>query len=352
MVIYLDENKIKNLVKIGGEMTNIHENNFRAKVIDILLSELGYDIGDYNEVQIEANVHVGTTTLRADYVIKTEKGSFVIEAKSPDNQITKKEIEQATGYASILKCQYSIVYNGNHMVIMKNSDINNDTPDYEWRYSPDDADISVFLAISKDNFPDMLEELIADRKKILKLKEYLANHSGELEKLVIKTVSSETKLESYFIDSHLKTLIEYNNESETIGEDNPTNENDKSVLIRSYRDFGPGTGLDFIKKHNAWGFINIRRIPDYLALYDADHHQINKLYKVKSVEDLNPNTYGEFPDHKKEDLEELSSEGKKFIKLGEEIDIKPIPRGNNYKFMGPKFTTYSKLTNARSGDDL
>jgi hypothetical protein len=348
----LDENKIKNLVKIGGEMKNILESNFRAKVINQLLGELGYDIGDDKEVQMEANVHVGTT-LRADYVINTETGPFVLEAKSPDNPITKKEINQATGYASILKCKYSIVYNGNAMAIMKNSELSADTVDYEWKYSPEDADISVFLALSKDNFPDMLEELIADRKKIAKLKEYITNHSGELEKYIINEVSNKTKLDLDFVNSHLKTLVEYNNdESESTGVKESTDKTGESVLIRSYRDFGEGTGLDFIKRHNAWGFLNIRKIPDYLALYDADHHQINKLYKVKSVEQLNSSTYNEFSDHKKEVLEELSSEGKKFIKLGVEIGIQPIPRGNNYKFMGGKFTTYSKLKKAKSGDDL
>ena len=70
------------------------------------------------------------------------------------------------------------------------------------------------------------------------------------------------------------------------------------------------------------------------------------------MEELNPSTYNEFSDHKKEVLEELSSEGKKFIKLGVEIELKPIPRGNNYKFMGGKFTTYDKLLKAKSGDDL
>ncbi len=55
---------------------------------------------------------------------------------------------------------------------------------------------------------------------------------------------------------------------------------DDLVLIRAFRDYGPGTGLDFVTDHKAWGFIRVGIVPRYLALYDADNKELTKLYVV------------------------------------------------------------------------
>lgn len=89
-----------------------------------------------------------------------------------------------------------------------------------------------------------------------------------------------------------------------------------------------------------------------MGLYDAKAHELSHVYKVSNIEELSKNNYNEFATLlSKEEFEELNSEGKKILRLGQEIEISPVPMGSKNIFRG-KLTTLERVKKARTTDDL
>lgn len=115
------------------------------------------------------------------------------------------------------------------------------------------------------------------------------------------------------------------------------------------------SGVDFLMRNAAWGYIFIKRIPEYFALYvSKPHWEIRYFAAVKAIIDPDDRTspvrdsYESDPTYKK---------GKKVLLL-EKSSLsrlkEPIPRGGNRKKAprSMRFCPIDKFAKAKSLDDL
>ena len=319
-----------------------------------LLEAMNYDLKNENEVEIDAPVQIGHKEVFADYKISANGDFFVLEAKAPTVEIEDKPdmYNQIHSYYRVLHCKYGVLYNGKKLILFK-EDTNK--PVYIWRFEKDKDDLSVFEALSKDNFPGALEEFLTSVQQFTKLRQYIENKRPELQDILIDKISAENGIsDKVFISDHVEVKVDYtSNLSEAMDDiDKAVVEGGDSVLLKSFRYTGPETGLEFIKKYKAWGFIRVKGKPDYLALYDVDNRAVTKVFRVIESAELNDQVYKEFSESlSREEYEKNKNQGKKILRLGDEIHIAPIPAGKINIFRG-KYTTLEKVKSARTTDDL
>lgn len=342
---------VSRYVERGAKINTSSERSFREIVVGNLLEALGWDMGNEKEVSTYHDIPVGTQRPQADYLISNERSKFILEVKQPNHEIEGNDADysQTQSYARLTIAPFGVLYNGRKIIIFRDSSTQ---PVYIWNSRSDIENLLVFECLAKDNFPDMLEEFLVSQEKFVRLRNYLDENSERLTTEIVKIISTNTALELDFVDSHTSVSVSFDMESES-PETADMPKSDDLVLIRAFRNYGPGTGLDFVKKHKAWGFIRVRTVPKFLALYDADNKELPKLYNVLGVEELSSSNFSEFMENNtKRELENFSKEGYKFLRLGEEMKIKPIPRGHKQTFRGGKFTTLDKIRNAKTMDDL
>ncbi len=353
----MNKEELVEIVRNAATIETSSEERFVQVIMPRLLEALGYNLMDESEVGIDVKVVVGRETKKADYKITSNGSSYVLDAKAPKVNIETdiSTHDQVHSYYRVLHCKYGVLYNGKKLIVFIED---SNEPKYIWRYDDDPSDVAIFEALSKENFPGGLEEILAASNNISKLKKFLLSSSmADMKGEIIQKISNSTSLNVSFVEQHTKIDIDYIStidEEDTRGLPNSpiySNEanNNELVLIRAFRDHGYNTGMDFVKRHRAWGFIRLGIIPKYMALYDVGNQAITKLYKVAKIEEVSTSMASEFPD---EDLEQLQKERKKIIRFSEEIPIKPLRKGNKPMFRGGKFTTLSKLKSARTMDEL
>ena len=277
-----------------------------------------------------------------------------MDAKSPKVEIEgdTHAYDQVHAYYRILHCKYGALYNGKKLILFKED---SNRPVFIWRYEQDHEDLSVFEALSKESFPGALEEFLSSVERLRKLRQFVDDKRQELQDSLIDKISTDSGInDKEFVSEHVEVFVEYT--SNLTEEDNDANEEvqngSDSVLLKSFRSAGPDTGLEFVRKYKAWGFIRVRGKPDYLALYDADNHVVSKVFEVKEAVELNDNVIREFSGrHSRNTFLELRNQGKKILRLGSEVWVHQIPAGRKNIFRG-KYTTLEKIKSAHTTDDL
>jgi hypothetical protein len=115
-------------------------------------------------------------------------------------------------------------------------------------------------------------------------------------------------------------------------------------------------GVNFLLQHNAWGFVRIRRKPEYFALY-LSHPESEILFFGEVEEILYPKDPGSPLTEEEARRYKHFKEGKKIIVLKPEslgkLD-KGIPKGTSKKggLQGLKYVTLNQFINAKTMDDL
>ncbi len=242
-----------------------------------------------------------------------------MDAKSPKVEIEgdTHAYDQVHAYYRILHCKYGALYNGKKLILFKED---SNRPVFIWRYEQDHEDLSVFEALSKESFPGALEEFLSSVERLRKLRQFVDDKRQELQDSLIDKISTDSGInDKEFVSEHVEVFVEYT--SNLTEEDNDANEEvqngSDSVLLKSFRSAGPDTGLEFVRKYKAWGFIRVRGKPDYLALYDADNHVVSKVFEVKEAVELNDDVIREFYGrHSRNTFLELRNQGKKILCLG------------------------------------
>ena len=88
-----------------------NETRTRQVLIDPMLHELGWNVGDPNSVELEYRIGQG----RADYALMgSERLIAVIEAKALGKPLDEKETMQALNYANAAGIPYMTLTNGDH----------------------------------------------------------------------------------------------------------------------------------------------------------------------------------------------------------------------------------------------
>jgi len=125
------------------DVEGANETDVREEVAAPLLTLLGYQRGTENDILREFSISYGRNFLgrkknddpplrgRADYVLSvTGAGRWVLEIKSPSEDITQDEIDQAISYARHPEVSgtYAAVLNGRRLVVLHNTQRSCDEP--------------------------------------------------------------------------------------------------------------------------------------------------------------------------------------------------------------------------------
>ena len=350
----MSSEKLSREVINGATLDIKSEKRFSQVVVVKLLEAMGYDLSNEDEVGIEVPMQVGHETKFADYKVSNEANCFILDAKSPKVEIEgdTHAYDQVHSYYRILHCKYGALYNGKKLILFKED---SNRPVFIWRYEQDHEDLSVFEALSKESFPGALEEFLSSVERLIKLRQFVDDKRQELQDSLIDKISTVSGInDKEFVSEHVEVSVEYT--SNLTEDDNDVNEESQngsnSVLLKSFRYAGPDTGLEFVRKYKAWGFIRVKGKPDYLALYDADNHVVSKVFEVKEAVELNDDVIREFSGrHSRNTFLELRNQGKKILRLGSEVSVHQIPAGRKNIFRG-KYTTLEKIKSAHTTDDL
>lgn len=348
----MSKEEIKKAVTKGGTLGITSETRFSQVIVVKLLESMGYDLTNEDEIGINVPIQVGHETKFADYKVSGESSCFVLDAKSPNVEVEGDihSYDQVHSYYRILHCRYGALYNGKKLILFREE---SNRPVFIWRFDSDKEDLAVFEALSKENFPGALEEYLTSVERLTKLRQFIEERKTNLQESLISQVSTESGInDQNFIADHIEVKVDYISNVDEVPNEQVHINGSGTVLLKSFRDFGRDTGLEFIKKYKAWGYIRVRGKPDYLAMYNADEHKVEKVFQVKEAVELNDQVFREFSENlTRAEYDTLKNQGKKILRLGKEIPITPIPAGYRNIFRG-MYTTLDKVKSAQTTDDL
>ena len=96
---------------------NLDESNTKSGLIEPLLTLLGYDVHNTEEVIKEYTADIGIKEgEKVDYKVATDKDLFIIEAKRINNKLEEKEKSQLYRYFSLLPIKIGILTNGRQYI--------------------------------------------------------------------------------------------------------------------------------------------------------------------------------------------------------------------------------------------
>jgi len=368
--------KLSETIKSYPELrTYQNEANTKKRLIEPLLEILGWDLRS-SEAFLEYPLSTGTSTVHVDYALLIEnKPILFFEAKAFSEPLMDKYSKQIITYGRIEGVKWVALSNGKEMQIFNTE---------KGKSKEDCLVLEIDLKFASENSESLL---LFTRDSIL---------SGEIEKVVkrmsvMKTALRNVKLKQSQLKIDFKEcLLKYTgNEIENyvsrisqhlINEtiqlfENPFDEQQKttsSEIKISNRNsiletHTPGEviicpskpdGVDFLKKYNAWGYVNIsmNRKPEYFALYvGAPKSAIVYFGEIDSISE--PLTAkSEIPEIGDEDIDKaLFDKGKRIIFLKPNSLVKlenPVPLGNKVILQSIRYISLNELVSAKTIDEI
>jgi len=337
----MNENELSKTIKEGIEFDQDSEDSFKQIIVVPLLGHLGYNIKDKNEVKIQVTVKLGTKTNKADYKIcSNRKDCFILEIKAPTIKIdeNKDVLDQTYSYAKLLDCKYGVIYNGKKLILI--SGTTQDQILYRWDSSESPNDLSIFKYLSKENFPDKLDQFLENFSMIENLKNYLSNLKNLeiLKSTVIEKILLENrKFDKKFLEENLEINIllkkEIVNTLPVVVKD--LGKNIFEIFRNELQELPEGDviivpaqakinekeawGINYLKKYNIWEAIRINKSKinniKYIAFYlTKPESRILYFAEVSKIIDANDETF-----RKIHDLPPIKKQyiGKKAIEIKE-----------------------------------
>ena len=362
--------RIDNFLKTGW--TN-SEPNTKRKIIEPLLEILGWDTRG-NEVRLEHPIVMASGTSEVDYALMLEnKPVVLVEAKAFDTELTPKHGQQAISYGKVEDVQWVVLTNGKMLKVFdtKQGKTEKECLVVEINLTKLPMQAEDLNLISRDSIlsggiAEAVKRLAATRKAIRNLRQKQEQLAEEFRKILLKITGKEAKsiIENLSDQLAAQAIQLFEKQSETVPKE--TIEKDIQLVTRKQLETKPSgkvvicpskiAGVDFLKKYNAWGFVNIREenVP-YFALY-VGRPESSVLY-FGEIESITK------PLESKQDLEKIKEEdirtfepGKRVIHLKPGTLAKladPIPLRN--KRFVPKarlYTTLKDLIQANQVEDL
>lgn len=355
------------------------EANTKKRVIEPLLEFLGWNLLS-NGVRLEYPVRIGTSTTYVDYALSLEdKPVVLVEAKAYDEPLSEAFSSQIISYGKIQDIQWTVLTNGKSLRIFDTRAGRTEEQclvvEIDLQKLPTKLDELKLLSresILTGEIEKTAKRLSMTRNAITKLKsrqeeiaeafkKILLDIAGiELENRVQNISNKLAKQTVELFEEKAESPITLKKPSEisaievaTIPKEKLLNKMPGEVVLCSSR----LDGVEFLKKYNAWGFVNIstNHNPRYLALYVGKPHS-SVLYfgEIESI--TRPlNSKEEVENIQREDLVTFET-GKRVIhlktgslsRLDDAIplrNMKTAPRGLRY-------TTIEKLAKARYVEDL
>ena len=307
----MNEKKLSKTIKKGIEFDQDSEDRLKQVVVVPLLGHLGYNIENKNEVEIQAAFRLGTKTIEADYKIcSNKKDCFILEVKAPIIKIddNKDVVYQTYSYAKLLNCKYGVIYNGKKLILI--SGTTQDQILYRWDGSESPNDLSIFKYLSKENFPDKLDQFLENFSMIENLKNYLSNLKNLeiLKSTVIEKILLENrKFDKKFLEENLEINISLKKEIV-----NPLPGVEKELFRKELQELPEGDviivpaqakinekedwGINYLKKYNIWEAIRINKSKinniKYIAFYlTRPESRILYFGEVSKIIDANDETF-------------------------------------------------------------
>lgn len=380
----MDEKSLREFVdrsqQIIEKASQMDEANTKSKILRPFIEDvLGWDF--FSDVELEYSVKITTSRIsKVDYaLIKDNEPVIFIEAKGCDTNISESDRQQLSSYMKQKDVDWGLITNGECYEILKRKVLPSSKVSVKklitFRLDNLESKMNYLQLLSKDAVHSETSEKIANklelrRKTIDKLEEEKENISDEIIRIISNKVGTEftQKIEDHskkLIDNLIDDIERPFQEGISIGSSEPT----KDIKIKSELsdlpngevivcpsnlgkiEDGVRHGIEFLKYHNAWGFINVGREPDYLAIYVTKPVQEVKYFgEIEEIID---------PKRERSPVENFDkhstySEGKELLLLKEESlrELEnPIPfEGKN--IFGPRYTTLDKLRKATTTEDL
>lgn len=198
--------EIEEILKNGYEKRFKTEQIFRSLVVDRLIERLGWDL--YEDVDQEAEIPAGSTTLRADYIVGANSHKFAIEVKNPSVDIVnnRRLHQQLSAYLRLSReVEFGLLYNGKNMLFM---DQNSENPVPIWHAGDSVKNIVLF---SKGSFPRDMETLLKMPSKP-DLSDFILHNRDKISESIFWKISEETGLDHDLVRKNIRVDISINKE--------------------------------------------------------------------------------------------------------------------------------------------
>lgn len=268
------------------------EANTKNRIIEPLLEILGWDLLS-NEVRLEYPVRIGTKSSYVDYALMLEdKPVVLVEAKPFDATLSDDYGSQIISYGRVEDVHWAALTNGRILKV------------FDTKAGKTEKDCFV-VGVDLEKLPQQASELrllsresiltgeiektarrLATTKKAIRsLRRRQQDLANEFEKALLGITGPGLENRVRIVSSQLANqavqLFEQKAEAPRGYErtfEGPMPSEIQSIDRKSLSQRPPGEvilcpskieGVEFLKKYNAWGFVNIskRRRPKYFALY-------------------------------------------------------------------------------------
>ena len=351
----MTEEEIRQIVNKGCGLGDEYEEEV-TKLTKKLLSAMNWSINDIHQQDAMQSTN---GKLRADFLVGNDSDGFIIELKSPAVPLSdNRSREQLRAYLLLKKVKYGVLYNGHELLLMIR-DV--DEPVYEWNCEEDKEDISIFLNLSKGEFPKNMEKFIAESKERSKLKAILNDNREKIKDSVTGMIAADYGMSLESIRNNIKIDLGVVSKGISLDQGIKTVPKVSRKELTSFRDGlviicpSDSTGPSWLKQFYAWRSVKISRNPIYFALYvswpyskvlyfgeietlvDVEDKDINKKFRQPEVD---PSDYG-----KKAIILKSGS----LKELSDPIGIVPGKRGG---IMGPRYSSLDNFIKATTIEDL
>jgi len=348
------------------------EANTKKRIIEPLIEMLNWDF-ESDEVRLEHPVQIGSRTSKVDYALVLEgKPVVFIEAKSFDTELAEDESNQIISYGRVDDVRWAALTNGRVIKVFdtKAGKTEKKCIIGEVHFTKLPVNFEELMLIHRDSIlsgeiESAVERLVATRKAIRNLKQKRNQLMEEFQTTLLKITGDVVKQRVQNISSQLanqaiqlfETQIQPKSKivlhSPTLLRDEIINLAPGEVIVCPSKP----DGVEFLKKYNAWGFINMSdyRRPKYFALYVGSPESSVKYFgEIESI--TKPiQSKDELTIIQEEDMDKFET-GKRVIhlKLGSLIELRnPIPlKSKRRGLRGPKYSTLEKIKTAQKLSDL
>jgi len=261
------------------------EANTKKKIVEPILSILSWDVQS-NEVMLEYPIKIGSTAKYVDYALMLEnKPVVLVEAKPFDNDLSHDDSSQIISYGRVEDVQWVILTNGRKLKVFdtKAGKTEKECVVTEIDLAKLPNQISDLALISRESIltgdiEAAVKRLAATKKAMDNLKVKRSEIAEEIKRILLKITGKDVERIIEDLSNQLagQAIQLFEKQMGTPVEKIGTAE--IQIVARSHLQMKtPGKvvvcpsrseGVEFLKKYNAWGFVNMREeaIP-YFALY-------------------------------------------------------------------------------------
>lgn len=361
----------------------MNESNTKVKLIQPFLQDiLCWDI---HHMELEYSVQMGGQTYHVDYALTiADIPKVFVEAKGCDTDLKDKHADQLQSYLKLQDVTWGLLTNGRDYEI------------YQLQIESGRAEFYCIADISIDELPSYRQSLSAISKpaiesgnaadvvryirEVSQAEQTLAARKAEIANQIAETVTNETTDVIYqdveqeakqLVDRLIETLqtdqssvVDSGNSPAPASTSEPFGPDEVSFPVKSLQEISDADdahaavypsnerGIEFLKDHQAWGFISIGSTPEYFFIYLTKPYQhIRYCGTVDEIVDSDTFlTRNDIPKDRHK-----YGKNKKVVTFSELFELEePIPIGskNPHRMQGLLYTTLSDVKSANTTDEL